>query len=468
MKRHISIPMTLSYIMLAIFLALGAFASCSDSKAEQMPPGTTGEALIESTGPSHSAPTEEATQPTEGAGRVEDTVPNVIPTDPTTSESDPGNKDESIPDETEKEDKKEDVTSKPTIPAQTIPPAQETVPETEETTRPTETVPPTASESKPNLWLEPIEPTVMPSTEPTTAPTTPATKPTEPTVTKPTVPAPDAPSEPPKPTEPVQTDPNESQTTPTEPPHQHLYTESKRTNATCEGKGSATYTCGCGASYTKSIDALGHDWSDWMVVKEATYTEKGEEGYVCKRCGEKDTIPIPKLKYDLPEDTAEAIAMLTKIYINELRNQEGACSAADMPGCDKMSKRRSEQMASKQKVEHNLADWKAAATELKYGEYVDPGKYGMDLEPYYSLGGQEAVGSTYDAFSTVEKIARRLADGVHSSASHWSYVGDDSNKYMSVGVTLNNGTWYCCIITAKVNLDEHSSHTRDFSRELVM
>lgn len=324
--------MTLSYIMLAIFLALGAFASCSDSKAEQMPPGTTGEALIESTGPSHSAPTEEATQPTEGAGRVEDTVPNVIPTDPTTSESDPGNKDESIPDETEKEDTKEDVTSKPTIPAQTIPPAQETVPETEETTRPTETVPPTASESKPNLWLEPIEPTVMPSTEPTTAPTTPATKPTEPTVTKPTVPAPDAPSEPPKPTEPVQTDPNESQTTPTEPPHQHLYTESKRTNATCEGKGSATYTCGCGASYTKSIDALGHDWSDWMVVKEATYTEKGEEGYVCKRCGEKDTIPIPKLKYDLPEDTAEAIAMLTKIYINELRNQEGACSAADIPG----------------------------------------------------------------------------------------------------------------------------------------
>lgn len=421
--------------VLAATLLISTFAACS--KAEQTLPTSTGNPLgttapVESLAPSEDntlAPGIDTTEPSSPVDNPIETEPTTEPTEPNEEITSPTQP--SIPvtepndkNDDKKDDKKDDhstivPTVKPSAPE--TEPEISIPPETSGTSQPPETTEtPSGGNTGPGLWLEPIDPERPQGDNNST------TVPTE-------------------------------QFRPTEVPHQHSYTETKRVKASCTEQGSVTYTCSCGALYSKSIDALGHDWSDWMVVKEATYTEKGEEGYVCKRCGEKDTIPIAKLKYDLPEDTAEAIAMLTKIYINELRNQEGACAAADMPGCDKMSKRRSEQMASKQKVEHNLADWKAAATELKYGEYVDPGKYGMDLEPYYSLGGQEAVGSTYDAFSTVEKIARRLADGVHSSASHWSYVGDDSNKYMSVGVTLNNGTWYCCIITAKVDLDQNPS-----------
>ena len=40
--------------------------------------------------------------------------------------------------------------------------------------------------------------------------------------------------------------------------------------------------------------APGHDWTDWVVVKEATYEEEGLEERTCKKCGEKESRPIPK------------------------------------------------------------------------------------------------------------------------------------------------------------------------------
>ena len=55
----------------------------------------------------------------------------------------------------------------------------------------------------------------------------------------------------------------------------------------------------------------------------------------------------------------------------------------------------------------------------------------------------------------MEEVARCLADGVSDSPQHWTYVGADKNGYMSIGVTLNNGWWYCCIITSPVDLDEN-------------
>lgn len=422
--------------VLAATLLVSTFAACS--KAEQTPTTATGDppvttAPIELPAPSEdntlapgtdtTAPSSPVDDPIETEPATEPTEPNeeiTSPTQPSIPVTEPNDKNND-----KNDDKKDDQntiapTAKPSAPE--TEPETSIPPETSGTTQPPETTEtPSSDNTGPGLWLEPIEPEHPQdnSNNSTTAPT--------------------------------------EQPQPSEAPHQHSYTETKRVKASCTEQGSVTYSCNCGASYTEKIASLGHDWSEWKVVKKATYTEKGEEGYICNRCGAKDTIPIAKLKYDLPDDTAEAIAMLTKIYINELRNQEGACSAADMPGCDKMSKRRSEQMAEKQKIEHNLADWQSAATELKYGKYVDPSEYGLAGEPYYSLGGNEAVGLTYDNFSTVETIARRLADGVHGSAAHWAYVGSDDNKYISVGVTLNNGKWYCCVIVSAENLDSNPS-----------
>lgn len=100
----------------------------------------------------------------------------------------------------------------------------------------------------------------------------------------------------------------------------------------------------------------------------------------------------------------------------------------------------------------NTADIRAAATAVKYGVYTDPSIYGLPGEPYYAVKGREAVGM--DASGTIEYVAKTLATGFHGSAPHWSYLGDNANGYISVGVTENNGYWYCCIVVAPVNLDE--------------
>lgn len=252
-----------------------------------------------------------------------------------------------------------------------------------------------------------------------------------------------------RPTEVIQTDPAASETT---QPHQHDYQLSVA-EPTCTETGSKTYTCACGDAYTETVDALGHIWGEWVVLKEPTYTEWGEEGCTCSRCGETESIPIFCLTKELTNEDWQEIARLTLQYINEIRNAQGACSAVEIPGCTAYAKARSEQMAAKEKVEHSYADSIEAATRLQYGRYIDPTLYGMEGEPYYQVYGGEAVGNGYG--DTAEEVARCLAEGVSNSPRHWNYVGADKNGFMSIGVTLNNGWWYCCIITSPVNLDEN-------------
>ena len=50
------------------------------------------------------------------------------------------------------------------------------------------------------------------------------------------------------------------------------------------------------------IDALGHDWGEWVQAKAPTTTEEGEETRTCSRCHETETRSIPKLgvtSYDI-------------------------------------------------------------------------------------------------------------------------------------------------------------------------
>lgn len=234
--------------------------------------------------------------------------------------------------------------------------------------------------------------------------------------------------------------------------HIHYYNVSTQ-EATCTAEGKTSYVCECGEQYHEGTPALGHNWGDWYTAKEPTYDAPGTETHMCARCGASESIPIPQLTKTLSNAAAEAIAQLTLQYINELRNADGSRSATDMPGCTEYAKLRSEQMAAKGVTDHSYSDSIAAATQLQYGRYIDPALYGMPGDPYYQVYGGEAVGTGYG--KTVEEVARCLADGVHASKSHWSYVGKDVNIYMSIGVTYSKGCWYCCIITCTVNLDEN-------------
>ncbi len=66
--------------------------------------------------------------------------------------------------------------------------------------------------------------------------------------------------------------------------------------ADCDKTGEKLYTCRIkDASYSEEIDAFGHHWEEWVVVKAATQTEDGLEQRVCDNNGEhKETRTIPK------------------------------------------------------------------------------------------------------------------------------------------------------------------------------
>ncbi|MBQ8922258.1 MAG: hypothetical protein IJ060_08885 [Oscillospiraceae bacterium] len=55
----------------------------------------------------------------------------------------------------------------------------------------------------------------------------------------------------------------------------------------CEEEGTRTYTCKSkDATYDEEVDAFGHKWLEWTVVKAATATEDGLEKRVCSNKGE--------------------------------------------------------------------------------------------------------------------------------------------------------------------------------------
>jgi hypothetical protein len=84
------------------------------------------------------------------------------------------------------------------------------------------------------------------------------------------------------------------------PPHSHSFTETITKDPTCTDTGVKTFRCsGCGYSYTQSIPALGHDFTeDYTVTKEAACTVPGEESCSCNRCGEKKTRETKPLGHD--------------------------------------------------------------------------------------------------------------------------------------------------------------------------
>lgn len=76
------------------------------------------------------------------------------------------------------------------------------------------------------------------------------------------------------------------------------------TDATCTEDGSIVTTVSCKdcgvelSKETKTLEALGHDWGDWVVTKASTIDETGVEERVCKTDStHKETREIPKLDH---------------------------------------------------------------------------------------------------------------------------------------------------------------------------
>ena len=76
--------------------------------------------------------------------------------------------------------------------------------------------------------------------------------------------------------------------------HEHSYTKTVLSNATCTTAGTVKYTCSCGDFYTETIPATGHKSSGWIVDKAASIGVKGskhKECTVCKKVLETAEIP---------------------------------------------------------------------------------------------------------------------------------------------------------------------------------
>ena len=74
--------------------------------------------------------------------------------------------------------------------------------------------------------------------------------------------------------------------------HGHSYTTSV-TAPTCTEQGYTTYTCSCGDSYVDDyVDALDHDFKDYISDDNATFEKDGTKTSLCSRygCIEKNTI----------------------------------------------------------------------------------------------------------------------------------------------------------------------------------
>ena len=78
-------------------------------------------------------------------------------------------------------------------------------------------------------------------------------------------------------------------------PHTHSYSSALTKEPGCETAGIITYSCSCGDSYTKAVEAKGHSFGDWQVEKEATANESGTKVRTCSECGttEEESFEMP-------------------------------------------------------------------------------------------------------------------------------------------------------------------------------
>ena len=91
----------------------------------------------------------------------------------------------------------------------------------------------------------------------------------------------------------------------------------------CTEKGYTTYTCrNCSHSYKgNEVDATGHTWGEWKVIKEATTTETGKKERVCQRCDYKEAAVISMISNEeqpttsTKSDTAVKTGDSTKILL---------------------------------------------------------------------------------------------------------------------------------------------------------
>lgn len=99
--------------------------------------------------------------------------------------------------------------------------------------------------------------------------------------------------------------------------HVHAYTVDT-IEPGCTSRGYTVYICSCGEQYTDNYtDALGHDFGEWVTVKEPTVSSEGQQEKTCLRCGYTEVQSLPRLENT--DDFVQAVVDL----VNQERSKEG-------------------------------------------------------------------------------------------------------------------------------------------------
>ncbi len=107
----------------------------------------------------------------------------------------------------------------------------------------------------------------------------------------------------------------------------HSFSSPKITKeATCTTEGESTGTCTrCGKTTTQSVKALGHSWANWKTTKEAECEQEGEQTRICTRdSNHTEKRSINALGHDFEDPVVVSEATLTQTGLIQ-----GKCKRCD-------------------------------------------------------------------------------------------------------------------------------------------
>ncbi len=201
-------------------------------------------------------------------------------------------------------------------------------------------------------------------------------------------------------------------------------------------------------STTKNTEKVTESSMPTKVEKQETTTQEETKNKTTAVITESTVEEEPVIKATASDCSIIADKVIE--YINSFRIEEGTGSAIKLSGLTEYAQYRSQQLVSN--FAHDTADERAAATALRYGEYIEPPLYGMDGEPYYTANAREAIAKTSFG-GTIDDVAKHIARMAKNSSGHWDYVGGENYQYIAVGITYESENWYCCIAMSRENTD---------------
>lgn len=166
------------------------------------------------------------------------------------------------------------------------------------------------------------------------------------------------------------------------------------------------------------------------------------------------SVYIPPAKNENPDNSYSAPVIVTNDasandetsiadriidYLNDYHTAIGSSRLQKLSGLTEYAKFRSNQLTGH--FAHDTNDERAAATALKYGQYVNPADFGLPGELYYTAYTSEAIANS-GFHGSVDEVAKNFADMCRNSSDHWAYIGSSGFSYVGVGVKYYYGFWY--------------------------